>query len=116
AQAAVKVHEAGLRDADIEFQMLYGMAEGLRRAVAKAGYRTRVYLPVGQVIPGMAYLVRRLLENTSNQAWFNAGSGGLKLDGRGETPVPTIRPLKKMDPVYAMESTPPARFFEPAVR
>ncbi len=60
----------GLQDADIEFQMLFGMAEELREAVAHEGFRTRVYVPVGQVIPGMAYLVRRLLENTSNQSWF----------------------------------------------
>ena len=26
------------------------------------------------MIPGMAYLVRRLLENTSNESWLAAGS------------------------------------------
>ncbi len=70
AQAVAKARVRGLRDADIEFQMLYGMVEDLREAVAQEGFRTRVYVPVGAVIPGMAYLVRRLLENTSNQAWF----------------------------------------------
>src|SRR5207253_1240172 len=70
AQAIVKARARGLADRDIEFQMLYGMAEELRAAVAGDGYRTRVYTPVGAVIPGMAYLVRRLLENTSNQSWF----------------------------------------------
>jgi RHH-type proline utilization regulon transcriptional repressor/proline dehydrogenase/delta 1-pyrroline-5-carboxylate dehydrogenase len=33
----------------------------------------REYVPVGAMIPGMAYLVRRLLENTSNQSWLRAG-------------------------------------------
>jgi RHH-type proline utilization regulon transcriptional repressor/proline dehydrogenase/delta 1-pyrroline-5-carboxylate dehydrogenase len=70
AQAAAKAKARGRAEADVEFQMLFGMAEELRRAVAAEGYRTRVYVPVGQVIPGMAYLVRRLLENTSNQSWF----------------------------------------------
>jgi RHH-type proline utilization regulon transcriptional repressor/proline dehydrogenase/delta 1-pyrroline-5-carboxylate dehydrogenase len=70
AQAAAKAKARGLAEAEVEFQMLFGMAEELRRAVAAEGYRTRVYVPVGQVIPGMAYLVRRLLENTSNQSWF----------------------------------------------
>ena len=28
---------------------------------------------MGEMIPGMAYLVRRLLENTSNQSWLRAG-------------------------------------------
>ena len=41
----------------------------------RKGYRTRVYVPVGEIIPGMAYLVRRLLENSSNQAWFHTGLG-----------------------------------------
>jgi RHH-type proline utilization regulon transcriptional repressor/proline dehydrogenase/delta 1-pyrroline-5-carboxylate dehydrogenase len=70
AQAMAKAHAAGVPQAGIEFQMLYGMAEELRAAAADEGYRTRVYVPVGDVIPGMAYLVRRLLENTSNQSWF----------------------------------------------
>ena len=29
--------------------------------------------PIGEMMPGMAYLVRRLLENTSNQSWLRAG-------------------------------------------
>jgi hypothetical protein len=37
-----------------------------------AGGRLREYLPIGDMIPGMAYLVRRLLENTSNQSWLPA--------------------------------------------
>jgi RHH-type proline utilization regulon transcriptional repressor/proline dehydrogenase/delta 1-pyrroline-5-carboxylate dehydrogenase len=30
--------------------------------------------PVGEMIPGMAYLVRRLLENTSNEGWLLAAN------------------------------------------
>ncbi|NIO09337.1 MAG: aldehyde dehydrogenase family protein, partial [Deltaproteobacteria bacterium] len=30
----------------------------------------RVYTPIGELIPGMAYLVRRLLENTSNEGFI----------------------------------------------
>ena len=70
AQAMVKAEAAALPIEDTEFQMLYGMAEGLRKAVRDSGYPTRVYVPVGAVLPGMAYLVRRLLENTSNQSWL----------------------------------------------
>ena len=29
----------------------------------------RVYAPVGELVPGIAYLVRRLLENTSNESF-----------------------------------------------
>ena len=70
ACAMVVCDEAGLPRDAVEFQMLYGMAEGLRHAVQAQGYRTRVYVPAGEIIPGMAYLVRRLLENTSNESWL----------------------------------------------
>lgn len=70
AQAMVRCEQAGIPREDMEFQFLYGMAEGLRKAVAGMGYRTRVYVPAGEILPGMAYLVRRLLENTSNESWF----------------------------------------------
>ena len=39
------------------------------RRVRELGVRTRVYVPVGELVPGMAYLVRRLLENTSNESF-----------------------------------------------
>ena len=35
-----------------------------------AGHRVRIYTPFGELIPGMAYLVRRLLENTSNDSFL----------------------------------------------
>ncbi|MFM7866612.1 MAG: proline dehydrogenase family protein, partial [Planctomycetaceae bacterium] len=36
----------------------------------KRGHRVRIYTPFGELIPGMAYLVRRLLENTSNESFL----------------------------------------------
>ena len=30
----------------------------------------RIYLPFGELIPGLAYLVRRLLENTASQSFI----------------------------------------------
>lgn len=59
----------GLPGDAFEFQMLYGMGEPVRRTLKNMGYRVRVYAPVGELIPGMAYLVRRLLENTSNESF-----------------------------------------------
>jgi RHH-type proline utilization regulon transcriptional repressor/proline dehydrogenase/delta 1-pyrroline-5-carboxylate dehydrogenase len=47
------------------------MADALQHAVVKYGRRVRVYTPVGELIPGMAYLVRRLLENTSNESFIS---------------------------------------------
>ncbi len=56
-----------------EFQMLYGMVDPLKTAVTALGQRVRVYAPFGALLPGMAYLVRRLLENTSNTSFVAAG-------------------------------------------
>lgn len=55
-----------------ELQMLYGMADELKSAFVERGQRVRIYMPFGQLIPGMAYLVRRLLENTSNDSFLKA--------------------------------------------
>jgi RHH-type transcriptional regulator, proline utilization regulon repressor / proline dehydrogenase / delta 1-pyrroline-5-carboxylate dehydrogenase len=55
---------------NFEFQMLYGMADSLSQAVRQLGCRLRQYCPVGELLPGMAYLVRRLLENTSNEGFL----------------------------------------------
>jgi RHH-type proline utilization regulon transcriptional repressor/proline dehydrogenase/delta 1-pyrroline-5-carboxylate dehydrogenase len=56
----------------LEFQMLYGMAEPIKEALIEMGYRIREYCPLGEMLPGMAYLVRRLLENTSNEGFLRA--------------------------------------------
>jgi len=56
-----------------ELQLLYGMAPALENALSEKGYRTRIYVPFGELIPGMAYLVRRLLENSSSQSFQRLG-------------------------------------------
>ncbi len=56
-----------------EFQMLFGMVDPLKDAVVDIGRRVRVYTPFGELLPGMAYLVRRLLENSSNISFVRAG-------------------------------------------
>jgi len=56
-----------------EFQMLYGMADPIKEAIQSQGYRLRIYTPYGQLLPGMAYLVRRLLENSSNDSFLRQG-------------------------------------------
>ena len=54
----------------VEYQMIYGMAEPFQHAMVAQGRRVRLYTPVGRLLPGMAYLVRRLLENTSNESFL----------------------------------------------
>ena len=71
ALAQAEVH--GVPARGFEFQMLFGMAEPIKAALVAMGQRVRVYTPFGQLLPGMAYLVRRLLENTSNESFLRAG-------------------------------------------
>jgi len=73
AAALVGLEKQGLPTSAIEMQMLYGMGNGPKHAVHDLGLRLREYVPVGEMIPGMAYLVRRLLENTSNESWLMKG-------------------------------------------
>jgi RHH-type transcriptional regulator, proline utilization regulon repressor / proline dehydrogenase / delta 1-pyrroline-5-carboxylate dehydrogenase len=70
ALAAAK--SLGLPKDSYEIQMLYGMAEPIKDALVSMGHRVRVYTPYGQMLPGMAYLVRRLLENTANESFLRA--------------------------------------------
>jgi RHH-type transcriptional regulator, proline utilization regulon repressor / proline dehydrogenase / delta 1-pyrroline-5-carboxylate dehydrogenase len=69
AYAVEYARSLGIPDNGYEIQLLYGMAEPLHAAVHKMGLRLRVYAPVGELVPGMAYLVRRLLENTANESF-----------------------------------------------
>ncbi|MEM6258240.1 MAG: proline dehydrogenase family protein [Planctomycetota bacterium] len=71
SMAALK--DNGLPPEALELQMLYGMGNGPKHAALDQNLRLREYVPVGEMIPGMAYLVRRLLENTSNESWLMKG-------------------------------------------
>ena len=46
------------------------MADDIAFAYAKRGYLVRLYAPIGDMFVGMGYLVRRLLENTSNESFL----------------------------------------------
>jgi RHH-type proline utilization regulon transcriptional repressor/proline dehydrogenase/delta 1-pyrroline-5-carboxylate dehydrogenase len=72
AHAQAVAGELGIDPGRFEFQLLYGMAGPIKRALVEMGYRVREYCPIGELLPGMAYLVRRLLENTSNEGFLRA--------------------------------------------
>ena len=72
AHAQALADELGIDKSRFEFQLLYGMAGPIKRALVEMGYRVREYSPVGELLPGMSYLVRRLLENTSNEGFLRA--------------------------------------------
>jgi RHH-type proline utilization regulon transcriptional repressor/proline dehydrogenase/delta 1-pyrroline-5-carboxylate dehydrogenase len=72
AHAQAYAEQLGIDKSRLEFQLLYGMAGPIKRALVEMGYRVREYCPVGELLPGMSYLVRRLLENTSNEGFLKA--------------------------------------------
>jgi len=49
----------------IEHQCLHMTYEALSVGLAKMGWATRNYVPIGSLLVGMAYLVRRIMENSS---------------------------------------------------
>ena len=74
-------------DADLEMQVLRGLGDPLQTAIARQGLRVRTYCPVGDLVAGMAYLVRRLLENTSNESFLAEQARGADLDELLARPV-----------------------------
>ena len=70
ANAVAWGQKLGVPQRAYEIQMLYGMAEDHARLFHELGHRVRIYTPFGDALPGMAYLVRRLLENTSNDSFL----------------------------------------------
>ena len=80
AHAIAYDREAGGDGTDLELQVLRGLGDDLAHALAARGHRVRAYCPVGDMIAGMAYLVRRLLENTANESFLHAQATGASLD------------------------------------
>jgi RHH-type proline utilization regulon transcriptional repressor/proline dehydrogenase/delta 1-pyrroline-5-carboxylate dehydrogenase len=71
---------SGGEDRDLELQVLRGLGDDLQDALAARGLRVRTYCPVGDLVAGMAYLVRRLLENTSNDSFLHQRASGSELE------------------------------------
>ncbi|HEV2772442.1 MAG TPA: proline dehydrogenase family protein [Thermoleophilaceae bacterium] len=86
AQAVAHNRLSGGDDLDLELQVLRGLGDDLARALASSGLRVRAYAPVGDLVAGMAYLVRRLLENTANESFLHHWRQGASLDELLEAP------------------------------
>src|SRR3954453_10052901 len=80
AHAIAVNRELGAADGDLELQVLRGLGDDLQHALSERGFRVRTYCPVGDLVAGMAYLVRRLLENTSNESFLNEQAKGVALE------------------------------------
>jgi RHH-type proline utilization regulon transcriptional repressor/proline dehydrogenase/delta 1-pyrroline-5-carboxylate dehydrogenase len=80
AHAVAANREAGRQDRDVELQVLRGLGDDLAAALADLDMRVRIYCPVGDMVAGMAYLVRRLLENTSNESFLGDQQRGVPIE------------------------------------
>lgn len=126
AHAIATAEKHGVPQSGYEIQCLYGMAEPIKAAAVERGHRVRVYTPVGELIPGMAYLVRRLLENTSNQSWLRQGfAEGRPIAELLAPPTPKNRgpmlrrippPKTSIDAPEPFANEPLRDFVDPAVR
>jgi RHH-type proline utilization regulon transcriptional repressor/proline dehydrogenase/delta 1-pyrroline-5-carboxylate dehydrogenase len=91
AYAMAAAMARGLRINAVEHQTLLGLGDELKQVAVRTGHRMRVYTPCGGLAPGMAYLVRRLLEATARSAYLRQmaqtplpASDLLKAPGNGE--------------------------------
>ena len=80
AHAVAYNRSTGAPDGDLELQVLRGLGDDLQHALAARGLRVRTYCPVGDLVAGMAYLVRRLLENTSNESFLHERASGRPIE------------------------------------
>src|SRR5438874_645077 len=127
AHVMAQSERLGIEPRNFEFQMLYGMADAIKSALLALDLRVREYCPVGELLPGMAYLVRRLLENTSNEGFlankFAKGASRAELL-RNPAEVATFEaavpphpgPLPQGREGTAFRNEPPTDFTVPAER
>jgi RHH-type proline utilization regulon transcriptional repressor/proline dehydrogenase/delta 1-pyrroline-5-carboxylate dehydrogenase len=109
----------------IELQVLYGMADKLAKTMASQGFRVRVYTPFGELIPGMSYLIRRLLENTANSSFLRQNQDEVpveqllaapafapedELDNPGTPPSSPSSPSSQSPPSSPPSQSPPLPF------
>ncbi len=117
AVAEAIAEQAGLPAGAVEHQTLFRTAEGTSRALAEAGWVARDYVPVGELLPGMAYLVRRVLENSSQAGFLLQSRSGASAEELLRPPPerPFAEPQVARLP-GAFQRAPAARWFDPAFR
>ncbi|CBN55404.1 MULTISPECIES: L-glutamate gamma-semialdehyde dehydrogenase [Kamptonema] len=83
-----------------EMQVLYGMGDKLAKILVERGYRVRVYCPYGDLLPGMSYLIRRLLENTANSSFLRQSSEDRPIEELLAAPVANGKDALVYDRVF----------------
>ena len=102
AHAVAANRAAGRADGDLELQVLRGLGDDLAAALADQGMRVRIYCPVGDMVAGMAYLVRRLLENTANESFLSDMQRGVV----GRASCWRRRELSRNEPILELRRAP----------
>jgi len=113
---AMALHESKGSDKNaIEFQLLYGIGEPLMQSLRKMDFTPRMYMPIGDPVWGMAYLVRRLLENVSSQSFIRRGLHESE-DVKGLLQAPVERRNRRSEDQTSCQSCPPLEFFKEDIR
>jgi RHH-type transcriptional regulator, proline utilization regulon repressor / proline dehydrogenase / delta 1-pyrroline-5-carboxylate dehydrogenase len=117
ARATALAEAAGLPAGALEHQTLHRTAEGISRALTEAGWTARDYVPVGELLPGMAYLVRRVLENSSQAGFLVQSRTGASPEEVLRPPPPHAPAPAEVSPLPgAFQRAPVARWFDATFR
>ncbi len=114
AHAEAVRESLGLPPETLEHQTLYRTMEALSRALPQMGWVTRDYVPAGDLVAGMAYLVRRILENTSQAGFLSKARLEDNPDDLLEPPKPGRSDASYLRPAYptGFVNTPTTRLFD----
>ena len=116
------VHETaqalGVPAGRVEYQVLYGMADPIANSLRKLDFPVRMYAPAGELLPGMAYLVRRLLENTANESFLRRSfAEGMSVEDEIRDPHELVRPApEEAAPPDGFTNVPPLDWTLPETR
>lgn len=113
ALALAEQHE--MQPGQFELQMIWGMGGRIPQALSNMGYRLRIYAPFGDLIPGMAYLVRRLLENSSSQQALDLFQGATPDADAFKARTPTEK-ITIRNPEHTFNNTATFRFIDAGER
>ncbi|MGE3856393.1 MAG: proline dehydrogenase family protein [Dehalococcoidia bacterium] len=116
AHAEALAEARGLPGRAVEHQTLHRTSEGMSRALAAQGWPARDYVPVGDLLPGMAYLVRRILENSSQAGFLMRSRQEATPEELLAPPADTPDVATVADDGASFERAPAARWHDPAFR
>lgn len=116
ARAEAVRQALGLPAQAIEHQTLYGMAPHISRALRDMGWPVREYMPGGPLLAGMSYLVRRILENSSQTGFLLQSRRGARSGDLLAIPRVTATSSEEPAGMVAVDgdgfaNTPPLRLF-----